>query len=254
MFWRATPKVYVIVALSRPQLLQFVYFQFQRFTYPNKELVIVECGKARGECSKQGLVPDMLLEHDGTAGQCRNKALDALDNKQGYWVSLDDDDFYGKNYIEEHLKLHRKNGRPITIGKYEHVVMNDCMLKLKESPMTLQGSSLGGKLPCDIRYLEKAVGEEVSMVKDLKKVEKGSLPIAVSRLGKPNSHTWKAPDEKILSMHTEARICDGGSIYDYIEKRKEPRSEIILPLKESLLYLGAKPVSLGLPSYIPYSI
>lgn len=254
MFWRATPKVYVIVALSRPQQLPFVYFQFQRFTYQNKALVIVECGKGKGACQEQGMIPCLLLQHDGNAGQCRNKALDALSKEKGHWIAMDDDDFYGQDYIQEHIKLTEKNRRPLAIGKYEYVVMNDCMVKFKESPMTLLGASLGGTLPCEQRYADKPIGEEKGMISDLTKVEKGSLPIAVSRLGQAESHTWKATDDRLWSLHKQGWLCQGGTVYDYIEKRREPKTDTIVPSNRVLKCKEASPIELGLPSYIPYSI
>jgi hypothetical protein len=183
-------------------------------------------------------------------------ALDALEESRetGYWVAMDDDDFYGKDYLQEHMKLSEKSGRPIAIGKYEYVVMNDYMVKFKESPMTVLGASLGGRLPCKQRYSISPVGEERDMLSDMTQVEKGSLPIAVSRIGKANNHTWKATDDRIWSLHKEGKLCAGGTVYDYIEGRKEPESNVVVTSNRMLKCKEASPVKLGLPTDIPYEI
>lgn len=251
-----TLKVWVVVALSRPQLLPFVYWQFQRMTHQNKSLLIVESKKGKGACLEHSIIPSVLLQNDGTAGQCRNMALDYLDEKKesGYWVTMDDDDFYGPSYISKHLDLYSRTGLPLNIGNYEYVVMNEAMVKFDVSSETVQGCSIGGELPCLERYGERPVGEEVDLLGDGSTVGRGSLPVAVSRLGCPLNHTWKAHSKKIWLMHDSGHLCTDGNVYEQIEGQCLPDKETVNYHNRLLMCKGTPATDLGLPDGITYEI
>ena len=251
-----TPEVWIIVALSRPRQASFIRWQFERFTYPDKKIIIVESKAGKGACLESGFTPDILIQADGTAGACKNAALDRLDEEgaSGYWATMDDDDFYGVDYIEKHLELWSTAGKPINIGNYDYVVMNEGMVKFDVVSETILGASIGGELPCQKRFAATVIGEERTMLNDRSAVGAGSLPVAVSRLGCPRNHTWKAHVVKIIGMHESGRICSGGTVHDYLEGRAEPDSNttpsanIMLNCKESTT------VELGLPDGITYEI
>ena len=251
MLPKDTPRVWVIVPLSRPQQLKFVYWQYERLSYLNKSLLIVESKEGKGACLEQGLVPSCLLQNDGTAGECKNLALDYLQdlNESGYWVSMDDDDFYGFDYIEKHLALRCRTQLPLNIGNYEFVVMNDCMVRFKPSPRTVLGASIGGDLPCFERFSKSPVGEEAGLLGNRETVGQGNLPVAVSRLGCPNNHTWKASSNRIWGMHSGGSICEGGNVYDYIEGRRSPLSFEVPHGQGQTLK-----VELGVPESVEYRI
>ena len=251
-----TPKVWVIVPLSRPRQLGFVHWQYERLRYQNKGLVIVESKHGRGACEDMGLVPSLLIQSDGSAGQCKNLALDMLEDvgASGYWVTMDDDDFYGADYLDAHLELHRKTGCPITMGKYEYLISQKGLVKFKHSSMTTLGASIGGVLPAQNRFLTRDVGEEAGMLSDRSKVATASLPVAASRLGNPENHTWRASLMRIYLMHEELRQCKDGSVYDYLEGRslpKEPPKEIH---QNTVKQAADQELSLGLPATVKYQI
>jgi len=95
-------KINVIVPLSRPKMLVNVIGNFERQSYPNKSLVIVQNGPGLGACQRLGFEPDVLIDigkaHQSTA---KNSALEYLRSRgESYFATFDDDDYYGPSYLE----------------------------------------------------------------------------------------------------------------------------------------------------------
>ncbi len=108
--------VWTVVPLSRPGQLPWVIENWARQT-TKSSLAIVETGEALGVCHQAGISPDLLLSAAGRPGEVRNAALEAL---VGAYVSFqDDDDWYGPDYLAEHVELAAR-GR--IVGKRVHWV------------------------------------------------------------------------------------------------------------------------------------
>jgi cellulose synthase/poly-beta-1,6-N-acetylglucosamine synthase-like glycosyltransferase len=115
---------YVVVPLSRPQNIQNVLNNFNNQIYSDKKLVIVENGNAIGTCNKLNIKPDILLKSDKHQSIAKNTALNYL--KQiafnDYWVNMDDDDWYGPDYLNE---IYENISHGDVIGKHYHYVEFD---------------------------------------------------------------------------------------------------------------------------------
>jgi hypothetical protein len=95
-------EVWVVVPFSRPEYLFNVIQNFSQQNFHNKKIIIVENGRAIGSCNKFGFIPDFLLSSDPHQAYAKNKALELLKEKKAqYWVTFDDDDWYGPNYLSE---------------------------------------------------------------------------------------------------------------------------------------------------------
>lgn len=95
-------KIYAVVAFSRPKFLDNVINNFNHQNYSNKKLIIVENGKAIGECKKRNIQPDILLTSDNHQSYAKNEAIEWIrKHGGGWWSTFDDDDYYGPNYLSK---------------------------------------------------------------------------------------------------------------------------------------------------------
>jgi glycosyltransferase involved in cell wall biosynthesis len=92
------PTLNVIVPFSRPQNIVNVLNNFHRQTYYNKKLIIVENGEATG----RSYGADKTLTSNNHQAIAKNTAIDYLKSiGESIWVTFDDDDFYGSEYLTE---------------------------------------------------------------------------------------------------------------------------------------------------------
>lgn len=90
---------FVVVPYSRPRFAKTVWDNFQRQTWPNKTLVVVENGPAVGTWRYPSTIVLRSAAHQSHA---KNEALRQLRSQGGAYVSIfDDDDYYGPKYLEE---------------------------------------------------------------------------------------------------------------------------------------------------------
>ncbi|OFL94419.1 hypothetical protein HMPREF2734_01290 [Corynebacterium sp. HMSC055D05] len=94
------PLLSVIVSTKRPEQIAHVREQFDRQTYPNKELIILTHGyKAEGALYEPKTSP---------LGYCLNRLITA--SKGDFIAKFDDDDFYLDNYLlDQFLNLSIRN-------------------------------------------------------------------------------------------------------------------------------------------------
>jgi hypothetical protein len=98
---------------------------------------VVETGEGEGACAAHGYAPDLLLRGPAHPAHSRNEALKRLALRDAHCIFMDDDDYYGPGYVEEHLAL-RERGR--VVGKVVFWVRWP-----DEKYLTLYGSSRANK-------------------------------------------------------------------------------------------------------------
>jgi hypothetical protein len=140
----AVEDVWVVVPLSRPEMLPRVRENLSRQRF-RARVCVVENGAAVGVCEAQGFVPDALLSSETHQSAARNEALFFLREKHpdAYWVSMDDDDYYGAEYVAEHAGL-AKRGR--MVGKSTHWVLFEGRFLALFRPWSSSG---GGRHHCN---------------------------------------------------------------------------------------------------------
>jgi len=156
--------VWTVVPLSRPGQLPWVIENWARQT-TKSSLAIVETGAAVGVCHQAGITPDLLLSAAGRPGEVRNAALEAL---VGAYVAFqDDDDWYGPDYLAEHVELAAR-GR--IVGKRVHWVdfLGDELLLFRPQAAGTRGGwvlagTMGGYAEDFPRFSAVETGEEIAV-------------------------------------------------------------------------------------------
>jgi spore maturation protein CgeB len=101
------PLVSVILVTNRPERLDNAIQSFRRQKHANKELLVVLNNDAFDFEEAERAIEDIprarLLQvpESKTLAACMNRALDIAEGD--YWAKMDDDDFYGANYLSDSL-------------------------------------------------------------------------------------------------------------------------------------------------------
>jgi hypothetical protein len=158
-------EIHIVVPLSRPEMVGRVRanLERQRLRAP---VVVVENGAAIGACKAQGFTPDVLLTSGAHQSLARNAALAYLreHHVEAYWVSMDDDDYYGSEYVAEHAGL-AKRGQ--CVGKSTHWIIFEGFGTVVLRPWASSGSgkhvngaTIGAFVADSPDFLIRDVGED----------------------------------------------------------------------------------------------
>jgi hypothetical protein len=107
--WQEFPLTTVVTPSKRPDLLPSFLKHFQRQTYPNKELILVvntndtDLAAIRKQAEKFSNVHVYQVHQEKNIGVCLNLGVSMGRGK--YWFKMDDDDFYGQNYMSDMIHL-----------------------------------------------------------------------------------------------------------------------------------------------------
>jgi hypothetical protein len=158
--WNENPLVTCITITKRPEFLQHAKHNFIKQNYPNKEWLLllnttdVTLQKVERMVNDVGPVRVMQLHNDYNIGACLNFAI--LQAKGEICFKMDDDDFYGSEYISD-MMLHQRCCDASFFGKspaYTYFESEDALYLRKNfheevlinSPITnLCGATFAGK-------------------------------------------------------------------------------------------------------------
>jgi len=208
---------------------------FQSQSYENKRLVIVENGDGLGTFFYDEIVHKLNSEaHQSSA---KNTAIKYLKEKypDDYWVCMDDDDYYGTEYLQEHAD---NAERGVIRGKRTAWVEFDSGLvwfgdswKTGDDTESFVGGTMGSYLT-DAQEFPLVCGEEHGFCKAA--LNKGlacrllsPLHFCYSRRGEPNEHAYKAREEKFWRHQGGKGIRVLGSKRAWVKKYPpsiEPRN------------------------------
>lgn len=135
----------VIVPFSRPRFFNNVIQNFKSQNYKNKKLIVVENGEGIN-CFKD--IDCIRLSSECHHAHAKNEAISWLKKHNGgWWVTMDDDDYYGPEYLTEiSLNLNKAN----VIGKLSRFFGNEdytYLLSCQENQLvnTVLGATLVAK-------------------------------------------------------------------------------------------------------------
>ena len=228
-----TPReVYVVVPLSRPHMLDNVLANYCRQRY-RAQLVIVENGAAVGACARAGAVPDVLCSCARDVGLARQTGVDAVRERGGYVVFMDDDDWYGAGYVEEAV-AHAARGR-VTVKGSAFVQGQDGTLRLFAGlpecspiagPVQVSGGTFGfwaseaASFPTGL-----PAGEDVAWLARMRAA--GAEVYATSRYhylyvrrNLAHRHAWRTTDRQMIDRCPGPVLELGPVDLDMIEGRK----------------------------------
>jgi len=110
-------EVYIVVPFSRPRMLSNVMENYHRQRFEKRHLVFIENGAAEGACKAAGIVPDLCLSCAHDVGLARQTGVEAVRERGGYVVFMDDDDYYGPDYVTE-IAEHARRGQITAKANY----------------------------------------------------------------------------------------------------------------------------------------
>lgn len=200
------PRIWVVVPFSRPENKTNVLDNFARQSYKNANLVIVENGDGIGTFEHGGKVVHLMLSptHQSHA---KNRAIEFLKKTypDDYWVCMDDDDYYGREYLQEHAD-NAEHG--VILGKKTAWVQFDSGLvyfgdtwQEGDATESFIGGSMGSYLADAQEFPIKCAEEhgflEVARNKGLTARLLSQFHFCYNRTGNPNDHAYKAREEKV---------------------------------------------------------
>ncbi len=101
--WEEYPKITMITPSKRPELFFKAMQNFKNQRYPNKEWIVLlnspqkATDKIKKICKEDPDIKMFQLHEEKNIGTCLNFGIKKATGK--YWFKIDDDDFYGPNYI-----------------------------------------------------------------------------------------------------------------------------------------------------------
>lgn len=211
------PTIWCIVITDRAKSLSWALNNFYRQTYVDKKLLIVENGEAIGACERQGVKADRVITSEHQVSAARNAGIyDIVDNGGGWVTMMDDDDYYGPNYLQE-LAVWLQSGVADIYGKHRHFIAyggNGMYLYNVKNALRptrfVHGPTLAFRAEEALRYNLMDSGEEVEW--GLRMTRLGFKIFATTihnylylRKSDAEQHTWQANQ---LYIHRTSRMND----------------------------------------------
>lgn len=199
------PRIWVVVPFSRTENKTNVLDNFARQSYKNKRLVIVENGDGIGAFS-EGEMDHVILspEHQSHA---KNRAIEFLRKTypRDYWACMDDDDYYGREYLQEHAD---NAERGVILGKKTAWVQFDSGLVYfghawneGDDTQSFVGGTMGSYLADAQGFPIKCAEEhgfcEAARNKGLTTRLLSPFHFCYNRTGNPSDHAYQAREEKV---------------------------------------------------------
>jgi hypothetical protein len=227
--WTEFPKASLITPTFRGEFLNRILKNYDRQTYPNKELILVYNDDQALSHSALGLNAardDIKITSTPTelfAGACLNQGH--LLAKGNYFFRMDDDDDYGPNYVFD-MMLQSKIIDPDLFGKSPAPILfeddntiyernNSCDFCIVPSSvlaagkLRIGGNSIAGshKMWEKFHYQNTAYGAaDSSLMHSINPQDKlvcalmDHFNLVAERRMDKASHTWKEPTEKLKSI------------------------------------------------------
>ena len=119
------PGVTIIACTNKPNYIDNIFINFERSNYPVKELLLVINNNkiSLNECKLKATNFDNVkvfqLDETCTLGECLNFGVEK--SEYDYISKMDDDDYYGPNYLEDTMNVFKYTDAKIT-GKSTYFV------------------------------------------------------------------------------------------------------------------------------------
>lgn len=195
--------IWVVLPLTRPEYLPAIGKNLARQTFPHHLIVVAPEG-----IDVSLLAPDRVVRGAFGVGAARRAGVAAAP-EGAYVVSMDDDDWYGPDYLREHASL-AKVGR--IVGKQLHFVSfegTDAIALLRPhirdvSVTFLAGGTIGG-FTQDLDWRDLECSEDMDLCSRVRssggEVWHSSIyQVLYQRRADPISHTYKANPWTIVAF------------------------------------------------------
>lgn len=213
---------------------------FERQSFADARLVVVENGPGLGSCERHGLKPWRVLTSGRHQSLAKNAGLECLleDGWATHWTTFDDDDWYGPAYLQEvadafsagHQAVCKSNSfMRLDDGRllFQSMLGENCVVPGG------QGPTLGSRLWSDMPRFSDAQrwGEDWQWCVDLDAL--GMQFWATSRhhfcyeRSEPLTHTFPLTDEQLLGWSCGERWVAHGNAEAILNGAEEPRLESV---------------------------
>ncbi len=215
-----TERAWVIVPFSRPENLNLILSNFNRQSFQQKKLVLVENGEAIGAAHSlahcNNVVVLMSERHQSIA---KNTALHEIRRRGGgFTVVMDDDDWYGPEFVAEACGYARTYD---VIGKNRHFVSIDARsmwLCHRESANRKTDWLTGGTIACWAEtcpeYPMLRSGEDARFCLTASKlgmsVFNSDVYHYLYRRNSSSTHAWRITNAQLRNYESSARALDVG--------------------------------------------
>lgn len=222
---RRAPSASMIVPTMRPWLAPFVYRMFLDQTVADKELIFCFHGDdfdfraAHPAIAGDERVSWRHVPARCTIGACLNAGIEAA--RGDYWAKIDDDDYYGPNYLADMLMM--RNYAEFDIAGKSHIFAYDeepNLLTSRRNPIVVHGprdifaggTLVGRRGAGEMRFSERLKGF-ADMEFLWRHFEEGARLLAGDpynfiqiRRANKSGHTWRADTEEFPFV---TPVCEG---------------------------------------------
>ena len=238
-----TDFVWVIVPFSRPENLPRVLENFARQKFPFKKLVLVLNGRAKRHWAEMRIEVQWaeVLTSDTHQSDAKNTALHEIrKNGGGFTVVMDDDDWYGPQFLTEAAGYARTYD---IIGKARHFVSADGNLWLcsREQRGRKQSWLTGGTIACWAEnapeYPRVSYGEDAEFCTRAERqgmrVFGTDVYLYLYRRDSSLSHAWQISANDLRMHESAKRALDlGAEDFDIVNGFKlECRGDVLTPYR-----------------------
>ena len=122
------PGVSIVACTNKPNYIDNIYINYERSNYPVKELLLIinnnkiSLNEYKLKAASFKNVKIFQLDETCTLGECLNFGVEQ--SKYDYISKMDDDDYYGSNYLEDSMNVFKYTDAKIT-GKLTYFVYFD---------------------------------------------------------------------------------------------------------------------------------
>jgi len=237
--------IYVITAFSRPQFLDNLIDNFERQSYSDKKLIIIENGDAIGTCKSNRFSPDVLLSSDNHQSFAKNAGIEYIrKHGGGWWSTFDDDDYYGPGYL---TKVSECFDKADIIGQ-SNIFVRSIGQRLRLMQHVTQhegysdgvhGSTISARAEdCPLFRDTGPFGEDWDFINRYRGAKIWSTPHHGHMLVRHNKNTWQIQDDSMvrrLNFSTSGKgvVKDfgpqDGSTLDIVNGIITPKSSVVKP-------------------------
>lgn len=190
----------VIVPFSRAAMFAGAVTNFLRQEYPHKRLVVVQNGAGRGCVWPEGTV---VLEGEEHPARARNTGIDWAEARGYPWVTMDDDDWYGREYLGEFAAAFSEGVQ--LAGKTRAYMQMPDGIYYNPKGVWFTGGAMGCARP-GLRFPDVRLGEDAALhqlaLQRGYRVRRLSDQQYIYRRDHCHPHAWSAPADVIMLRAT----------------------------------------------------
>ncbi|WP_244430374.1 glycosyltransferase family A protein [Roseivivax halodurans] len=220
------PRTSVILVTKRPRLLHKCLETFRSQSWDNKELILIfNTGEIPEDLPE--LAPNervFALPEAANIGECLNRGIAQSTGR--YWCKLDDDDFYGRTYLEEAVYYYRStqadvvgrqsvyfyfSGNGVTYSREEVAQRCGCILAKEHGHIagaTLSADTASYIVPFSHKDRNSADSNWVANHRDqgYRIYSADCTSMIVYRDSDESTHTWKISSAKGVVSQLKMRL------------------------------------------------